>query len=197
VGDWRDWTKGEFFTLMKSSCILLRKSRQAYLKGFESATGVTLRTGIEVAEGNGLMKQEKKSSGGDMMAQSRKVLSDTFNATKWSPDPHVYEGVPKKTDVLYMDPEDEKLYVDKLWLALQVLARSLPRSLARSLARGRPWEGCHCAHATRADDATCARPRRRTSSRLLATTCSRAWPSASSRSTASSSHVADSFMPLS
>ena len=72
VGDWRDWTKGEFFTLMKSSCILLRKSRQAYLKGFESATGVTLRTGIEVAEGNGLMKQEKKSSGGDMMAQSRK-----------------------------------------------------------------------------------------------------------------------------
>ena len=31
---------------------------------------------------------------------------------------------PNKADVDYMSPEDEKLYMDKLWLAMQARARS-------------------------------------------------------------------------
>ena len=59
-----------------------------------------------------------------MMGLSRKVTSDSFNASKWRPDALVYEGVPNKADVDYMSPEDEKLYMDKLWLAMQARARS-------------------------------------------------------------------------
>jgi hypothetical protein len=59
-----------------------------------------------------------------MMGLSRKVTSDSFNASKWRPDALVYEGVPNKDDVDYMDYIYEKLYMDKLWLAMQARARS-------------------------------------------------------------------------
>ena len=125
VGKWRTWTKGEFFTLIKSkSDLKMKKHRNAYLTGFESATRQPLRIEAAAAgDGNGLIKSEKKRSGGDMLQLSRKVVSSTFNGSKWEPDALVYEGLPKKGEVEFLGPEDEKLYMDKLWLCAQVLAR--------------------------------------------------------------------------
>ena len=128
VGDWHEWSKAEFFTMIKSNADLkLKKNRHAYLKGFESATGHALGGGVD-GSSNGLIKAEKQTSGGDMMALSRKVVSKDFNASKWHPDARVYEGVPRAADVEHMDDEAEKLYLDKLWLALQAhaFARSSP-----------------------------------------------------------------------
>ena len=125
VGEWRDWTTNEFFTMIKAnSDVGMKKNRRAYLKGFESATGCDLGTRADTSEDILVAKPEKKATGGDMMGLSHKVSSNTFNVSKWQPDAIVYSGVPKARDIKYMSDEHERLYLDKLWLALQ--ARSCP-----------------------------------------------------------------------
>ena len=172
VADWGSWTKEEFFTLIKTNVkeLGLTKNRHAYLKGFESCTGRQL--GVDDGDGFDPLKKEKKPSGGDMMGLSRKVAaSDEFRANKWRPDSQVYHGVPTKGAVDYLGPEEEKLYMDKLWLALQARLHGMPNSLARARARA----------ATRAADVTSvphtarSPSRRRTPSRLSATTSRPAW----------------------
>jgi hypothetical protein len=118
VLDWRSWTKGEFFTMIKAKKeLVMKKHRVSYLAGFESATGHTL--GVEDA-GDIAVKTEGQKVGGDMMEASRKVIDKSFNGSKWQPDPLVYEGVPKLAEMDFIDDKDEKLYLDRLWLCAQV-----------------------------------------------------------------------------
>ena len=120
VAQWRDWTKSEFYTMLKIADDSLKKKRNAYLRGFEVAIGhelsVTSDEKLAIkAEG------DKASCGGDMMQLSRKLsASQGFNPVKWQPDALVFDGVPKKGDADFIDDEKEKLYLDKLWLAAQV-----------------------------------------------------------------------------
>ena len=119
VRDWQTWTKGEFLMLVKS-CSKLKKNRHAYLACFQSATGYSLEVEIVKDEAGPLVKV-KKQSGGDTTSLSRKqAASETFNPSKWLPDLRVYEGVPKQGNADYIDDTEEKLYLDKLWLAAQV-----------------------------------------------------------------------------
>jgi hypothetical protein len=136
VADWRTWTKGEFLTMIKAKKdLVLKKHRSSYLAGFESAIGHAL--GVGSAEDNLLAKTEKKGSGGDMSGMSRKTVSDSFNGSKWQPDPLVYEGVPKMTEMDFIDDDTEKLYLDLLWLCVQVglcpTAFACTRALAHAL----------------------------------------------------------------
>jgi hypothetical protein len=127
VDTFRDWTKGEFFSLLKANGqhLKMKSHRSAYLAGFEKATGVRLEA--ETSHSENPMKAERKATGGDMLGNSRKIVSNAFNGTKWTPDAFVYEGVPLKADVdEFMPDEAEKLYLDKLWLCLQVRTRRAP-----------------------------------------------------------------------
>ena len=126
VDDFSRWLKGEFLMLVKSCPSLnLTKHRNAYLAGFESATGIKLEVERAVKGEAGPLSKVKKQSGGDTSALSKKQPpSNTFNASKWLPDLRVYQGVAKKDDAEYIGDEEEKLYLDKLWLAAHVrLAR--------------------------------------------------------------------------
>ena len=121
VADWKGWLKGEFLMMVKLSCGKTKKHRNAYLVGFESATGVKLE--LEVG-GDGLFVKVKKQSGGDTTGLSAQLApSENFMPTKWLPDLRVYEGVPKKCDAPFLTDPQEKLYLDLLWLAAQVRPR--------------------------------------------------------------------------
>ena len=116
VADWRTWHKGEFASMIKASGVKLKKHRNAYLVGFEVATGHKLAVDTDVKSEN-RSSNVKQPSGGDMYARCAKLApSELFNSTKWLPDIRVYEGVPRKADADYIDEEAEKLYLDKLWL---------------------------------------------------------------------------------
>ena len=120
VGDWRAWTKGEFLTLLNSGACELKRHRNAYLVGFEQATGHNLST-FAGLEPDPFAMKEKKATGGDLLCRSRKVAASAeFVASKWQPDALVFDGVPRASEKEYFDKQEEELYLDKLWLSLQV-----------------------------------------------------------------------------
>ena len=94
---------------------------------------------------NQLVKSETKV-GSDMMTLSHKVTNESFNAYKWHPDPLVYVGVLAACETKYMDDDEERLYIDLLWLALQVT----PKQLACSNSTRRPAQRACGALAPRA-----------------------------------------------
>ena len=139
VSNWQDWQKSEFLSLVRAHCPTMKRHRNAYLAGFESMTGhkLCVESGINA---EGPFVKVKKQTGGDMMGMSNKqATSEGFNASKWLPDALVYSDVPKKEDAEYISEEQEKLYLDKLWLAANVLAiecrRMPPRATPITTAR--------------------------------------------------------------
>ena len=124
LDNWSDWTKGEFFSCIKSAAVVLKKNRNAYLSALETATQRKLLIERSRILGDQDKTAEKKPTGGDMLGLSKKVqASDDFNPMRWVPDPIVYEGIPKKDEVDYLEKEHEELLLDRLWLALQACAR--------------------------------------------------------------------------
>ena len=119
VADWSTWTKGEFLMLVRSAPDLnLKKHRNAYLAGFESATGMKLEVERVVKDEAGPLSKVKKQSGGDTTALcTKQAASDGFVASKWLPDARVYMSAPLSHSCDYMEDEEEKLYLDLMWLA--------------------------------------------------------------------------------
>ena len=148
VADWKTWHKGEFLTLVKVSIPKTKKHRNAYLAGFESATGHKLTVDDDVKSENPMSKV-KKQSGGDTTAMSAKqVPSENFNGSKWLPDMRVYEGVPTKAEADYIEEEQEKLYLDKLFLC--AIVRSFKALSPMPLAYMSARLACALAHASHA-----------------------------------------------
>ena len=121
--DWEGWLKGEFTSLVRNSTIKLKKHRNAYLKALEAMCGRTLvveRAGVK-SESDDPFAKVKKASGGDTTLLSTKVApSSDFNARQWQPDARVYNGISTWGRAEFMDDEEEKLYLDRLYLAAQV-----------------------------------------------------------------------------
>ena len=92
----------------------------------------------------GLVTPARVTTGGNMSAACiKQEPSSAFMPRKYVPDGRVYEGLYERGATLFMSPEQEKLYLDRLWLDAQAnperSGSTTPRfsSSARGQVRGR------------------------------------------------------------
>ena len=120
IDDWCEWDVDLFNSVVRAGKLTLSKDISAYRKGMERAFQHDLVPTDTADRVLNLLADAKKPTGGDVTLKTAKVkCSDTFVASQWVPDASVYEGVPKAKDVKFLEDEEEKLYMDKLWLNLQ------------------------------------------------------------------------------
>ena len=132
VGQLDSWSKGEMISLIRP--LKLKKLPVAYVAAIEVAAKRTFQA-------DPAMKGEDKVKapcGGDLphIKCTKVAPSETFNASQYLPDGCVYVGVPTLSLQDVLDPEEEKLYVDALWIDAQAnpepsLGDYIPSGLAR------------------------------------------------------------------
>ena len=89
----------------------------------------------------GLVTPARVTTGGNMSAACiKQEPSSAFMPRKYVPDGRVYEGLYERGATLFMSPEQEKLYLDRLWLDAQAnpersLGDYLPDGMAKQLGR--------------------------------------------------------------
>ena len=109
------WTKAQWGALFRGAKPL-SKSRHAYLAALEKVCGRKLMVDSCIKSESG--EKEQGQIGGDTSLNCRKEpVSADFNCSTWVPDGFVYAQV--NTTNKYLSDEDEKLYLDLLWLAVQ------------------------------------------------------------------------------
>ena len=89
----------------------------------------------------GLVTPARVTTGGNMSAACiKQEPSSAFMPRKYVPDGRVYEGLYERGATLFMSPEQEKLYLDRLWLDAQAnpersLGDYMPNEMAKQLGR--------------------------------------------------------------
>ena len=136
VDDLAEYTSVEFCALARQFDI--KHKARVYQATIEAAIQRTLDADCSMKSELG--GKVKKQSGGDMLSRSLKVEpSEGFNLFTYTPDAHVYSNVIGQTGE-YIGDEDEKLYLDKLWLFCQAdpepsVGDYLPSGMKQRLAK--------------------------------------------------------------
>ena len=110
VGDLEQWTYGELKQLLVA--LALPKNFRAYISAIASATCLTFED----------IKEEVSAGQGAEWSTrcTKKAISSAFIPHSYTPDGRCYAHLPKKGAALYLDTEQEQLYVDLVWLEAQV-----------------------------------------------------------------------------
>ena len=129
VGDLETWTYGELKMLLNT--LQLPRNYRAYMSAISSATGLTFS---EVATA----VQARGQGSNWHLNCTKKEISAEFNPSTFTPDGRCYAHLPRKGCAAYIEKEAEQLYVDLLWLELQVhpepaVGEYLPIGLKRRL----------------------------------------------------------------
>ena len=108
VGQLRDWGAQEFISVIRP--LKLKKHPKAYLAAME----IALILKLEDKPGNdGDDVKVKTETGGDMMDRSSKLKpSMGFNPSKYDFDALLYDYLPAKNSMQFLDEENEKLVLD-------------------------------------------------------------------------------------
>ena len=126
------WSRDEVHYCLKT--LQLNKHPMAYIAGLEAACGQVFRIFNPDQDG------AKLKRGGDFSARSMKVEpSARFNASTYVPDGRCYMAFPQKGSAEQLSPDQEKLYLDYLWLEAHAnpeisLGDYLPDGVPRKLA---------------------------------------------------------------
>ena len=114
-GDLEDWGHGEVISLVRPLQALgkLKKRPEAYVAALAHATDIKFTSEVKAEIGT----KVKAETGGDHSTKCTKILaSATFSAYKYLPDGRIYAGVPTTADQETLDEDEEKLYLDSLWI---------------------------------------------------------------------------------
>ena len=130
------WQREELLGCLRT--LALKKSPLSYLGAIEAAVGETV--GMERSDET-TTGPARVTTGGNMSAACiKQEPSSAFMPRKYVPDGRVYEGLYERGATLFMSPEQEKLYLDRLWLDAQAnpersLGDYLPDGMAKQLGR--------------------------------------------------------------
>ena len=135
-GSGSSWQREELLSCLRT--LDLKKSALAYVGAIEAAVGETV--GIDHGD-EATTGPAKVTTGGNMSAACTKQQpSSTFIPRNYVPDGRVYRDFYERGSALFMSPEQEKGYLDKLWLGAQAdpeqsLGDYLPDGMAKQLGR--------------------------------------------------------------
>ena len=135
-GSGASWQREEVLACFRT--LALKKTPLSYVGAIEQAVQKTMGKEL-VAEA--ATAPTKVTTGGNMNAACiKQAPSSTFMPRKFQFDGRVYEGFDARDDAAYMCPEQEKLYLDFLWLAAQAnpersLGDYLPDGMAKQLGK--------------------------------------------------------------
>ena len=133
VHDLAQWSFGEL--KMNLIALSLPRNFRAYMSAIACATGLVFVDGL--VEQDDPCSRQGKGAGWHLNC-TKKMASQGFNPNSFTPDRRCYTHLPAKGSVPFIEVNDEHLYLDLLWLEMQVhpeesLGEYLPSGVRRRL----------------------------------------------------------------